>query len=85
MVTDTAEVSCRDLSWVLPELAMGGRLRVDEAEYLAKQLGIRRVVDLRVDDKDDETALRRHGIELLHLEELAAIAYRHLITGSASS
>jgi hypothetical protein len=56
-----------DLDWVTPLLAIGGSFPVEAAEHLARELGVRHVVDLRVEDRDDEVALRRHGIELLHL------------------
>ena len=60
-------IAALDLSWVLPNLAVGGRLPVEAAEHLSRKLGIRRVVDLRVEDRDDEQLLEEHGIELLHL------------------
>ncbi len=56
-----------DLDWVTPQLAMGGRFPIHAAEHLARKLGVRHVVDLRVEDCDDEEVLREHGIELLHL------------------
>jgi hypothetical protein len=59
-----------DLSWITPMLAMGGRLGSTDAEQLARSLGIRRVVDVRLEECDDERVLRRHGIELLHLPTL---------------
>jgi protein-tyrosine phosphatase len=34
---------------------------------LARELAIRAVVDLRSEDRDDESILRQHGIRLLHL------------------
>ncbi|MFP2908624.1 dual specificity protein phosphatase family protein [Pyxidicoccus sp. 3LFB2] len=64
-----------NLDWVLPSLAVGGRFPLDAAEHLAKKLGIRHVVDVRVEACDDEAVLREHGITLLHLptEDMRAI------------
>jgi rhodanese-related sulfurtransferase len=64
-----------NLDWVLPSLAVGGRFPIEAAEHLAKKLGIRHVVDVRVETCDDEEVLREHGITLLHLptEDLRAI------------
>jgi predicted protein tyrosine phosphatase len=56
-----------NLDWVTPMLAVGGRFPIEAAEHLAMRLGIRHVVDLRVEDCDDEHLLREHGITLLHL------------------
>lgn len=56
-----------DLSWVTAQLAVGGRFPLEAAEHLARELGVRHVVDLRVEACDDEEVLREHGIELLHL------------------
>ncbi|WP_164011716.1 protein-tyrosine phosphatase family protein [Pyxidicoccus trucidator] len=64
-----------NLDWVLPSLAVGGRFPIEAAEHLAKKLGIRHVVDVRVEARDDEQVLREHGITLLHLptEDMRAI------------
>jgi Dual specificity phosphatase, catalytic domain len=56
-----------DLDWVTPHLAVGGRFPIDAAEHLARKLGVRHVVDLRVEACDDDKVLREQGIELLHL------------------
>ncbi len=56
-----------NLDWVTPLLAVGGRFPTEAAEHLASRLGIRHVVDLRVEECDDEHLLREHGITLLHL------------------
>ncbi|QSQ20933.1 dual specificity protein phosphatase family protein [Pyxidicoccus parkwayensis] len=56
-----------NLDWVLPSLAVGGRFPIEAAEHLARKLGIRYVVDVRVEERDDEHVLREHGITLLHL------------------
>jgi protein-tyrosine phosphatase len=56
-----------DLSWVTPQLAVGGSFSMDEAAALARELGIARVVDLRDECCDDEEELRRHGVLLLKL------------------
>ncbi len=63
------DVSYRDLdlSWVTTQLALGGCLPLEAAAHLARRLGIRNVVDLRIEQKDDEAVLRAHGISFLHL------------------
>jgi hypothetical protein len=56
-----------DFDWVLPSLAIGGRLSPPGAEVLTARFGIRRVVDLRDEEEDDLELLTRHGVELLRL------------------
>lgn len=63
-----------NLSWIAPQLAVGGCFPAERAEDLARALGISHVVDLRVEERDDEEVLRRAGIELLHLPTLDGCA-----------
>jgi len=56
-----------DISWVMPNLAMGGRFATDAIGHLVYGLGIRNVVDVRSEDMDDERLLRQHTATLLHL------------------
>lgn len=72
-----------NLDWVTPQLAVGGRFPTEAAEHLASQLGIRFVVDVRVEDRDDEHVLREHGITLLHLptHDLRAVSSEMLRDG----
>ncbi len=56
-----------DLTWVTPQLAIGGRFPMEAAAHLAQALGIGCVVDMRLEDCDDERVLGAHGISLLHL------------------
>src|SRR5215475_2348174 len=56
-----------NLSWVTPNLAVGGRMAPEAAEILAQRCGIRRVVDLREEDCDDVELLRGHGVAHLYL------------------
>ncbi|WP_426756514.1 protein-tyrosine phosphatase family protein [Myxococcus sp. Y35] len=74
-----------NLDWVLPSLAVGGRFPIDTAEHLAGKLGIRYVVDVRVEACDDAQVLREHGITLLHLptEDLRALRGDRLDEGVA--
>jgi protein-tyrosine phosphatase len=64
-----------NFNWVAPLLAVGGCFPIEAAEHLAVRLGIRHVVDLRVEECDDEHLLREHGITLLHLptEDMRAV------------
>jgi len=67
--------SALDFDWVTPTLAVGAGFAPSDAAPLAREHGIRHVVDLRVEACDDVHVLRRHGIELLHLptEDVCAI------------
>lgn len=56
-----------NLSWITDGLAVGGSFPSGRAEHLAETLGIRAVVDLRSETRDDEAVLTRHGITFLHL------------------
>lgn len=55
-----------DLSWITDHLAVGGAFDPDAVGRLAR-LGIRAVVDVRLEASDDPHLLGRHGIALLHL------------------
>lgn len=55
-----------NMSWVTPQLAVGGRILEADIPRLAKA-GVTRVVDTRSEHKDDAAALGRYGIELLYL------------------
>jgi protein-tyrosine phosphatase len=74
-----------NMNWVTPELAVGGHFPLEAAEHLARQLGIRHVVDVRVELRDDEHVLREHGITLLHLPtvDMRAISQPMLREGVA--
>lgn len=56
-----------NLSWITDRLAVGGRFPTERAQILAGELGIRAIVDLRSEERDDERILVHHGIALLHL------------------
>jgi protein tyrosine phosphatase (PTP) superfamily phosphohydrolase (DUF442 family) len=55
-----------NLSWITPQLAVGGRIHQDDIGRLAA-IGVTGVVDTRAEHRDDEAALARHGIKLLYL------------------
>lgn len=55
-----------NLSWITPQLAVGGRIHPDDIPRLAA-MGVTRVVDTRSEHHDDEAALAAHGIQLLYL------------------
>lgn len=55
-----------DFSWIEPTLAVGGRIRPIDIPRLSAA-GIKYVVDVRLEHRDDEGVLNRHGIELLYL------------------
>ena len=72
-----------DLHFVAPGLAVGARFPMEAAARLAREHGITRVVDVRVEACDDAAVLRTHGIELLHLptEDTRAISQEKLRLG----
>jgi predicted protein tyrosine phosphatase len=74
-----------DLHFVAPGLAVGARFPMEAAARLARDHGISRVVDVRVEDCDDEAVLRLHGIRLLHLptDDTRAISQERLRHGVA--
>ncbi len=72
-----------DLHFVTPELAVGASFPMEAAALLAREHGIGRVVDVRLEARDDEALLEVHGIRLLHLptEDCCAISARHIRHG----
>src|SRR4051794_18385440 len=55
-----------NLSRITHQLVVGGSIPVRAYSRL-KAMGVTAVIDLREEAKDDEVALKRLGIELLHL------------------
>jgi protein-tyrosine phosphatase len=74
-----------DLHFVTPGLAVGSCFTAEAAAELAREHGISRVVDVRLEACDDEAVLRTHGITLLHLptEDTRAISQARLRDGVA--
>ncbi|RKH39284.1 protein phosphatase [Corallococcus interemptor] len=74
-----------NLDWVTPLLAVGGSYPMEAAAHLAQKLGVRHVVDVRVECQDDEHVLREHGITFLHLPtvDMRAIQLRMIHDGVA--
>jgi len=72
-----------NFDWITDSLAVGGRFPPEQTGSLARDHGIRAVVDLRGEDADDEVLLRRHGIALLHLptEDMCGVDAAHLDAG----
>lgn len=56
-----------NLSWVQPDLAVGGSFPVEQAACLAREHGVGAVVDLRSEACDDAEALSACGLRFLHL------------------
>lgn len=56
-----------NLTWITDHLAVGGRFPPERIQHLAESLRICAVIDMRSEDRDDETILTRHGIAFLHL------------------
>jgi len=56
-----------DISWLTEQLAVGGCFPMEKAAALAKDHGVRAVIDLRQEDCDDDRLLRAAGLDFLHL------------------
>ena len=56
-----------DLHWLTDSLAVGGCFPMERAMHLAQTHGIRAIVDLRSEDRDDQQSLTAAGIDFLHL------------------
>lgn len=89
-----AEAWAPNLTFITDDLAVGGAFPSRHAGRLARDLGIRAVIDLRAEACDDEVVLRSHGLTFLHLPTLdhhavalpmlrdgVAFANRHLERG----
>ena len=74
-----------NFSWITQQLAVGGSFPSERAQELASSHGIRAVVDLREEARDDEALLQRHGITLLHLptEDMCGVDAAQLDHGVA--
>src|SRR5581483_6768376 len=55
-----------NFSWITDDLAVGGAFRTGDIPKM-RRMGVDAVVDCRLEDSDDEKALRRQGIEFLRL------------------
>lgn len=64
---DGPDVWQPNLTWIIPDLAVGGRLPPERVAHLAGPLAVGAVIDLRSEDRDDAAHLARHGIRFLHL------------------
>jgi hypothetical protein len=56
-----------NLSWIVPDLAVGGSFPAERAAALASDHGVSAIIDLRSEACDDVRALDRCGISFLHL------------------
>ena len=74
-----------NLSWVTPELAVGGALPADGAARLAHEHGIGAVIDVRSEACDDRAEMAAAGLRFLHLptEDHAAVTQAMLDRGVA--
>ena len=72
-----------DFHWLTDDVAIGGRFPRERAADLAGRHGIRAVVDLREEERDDEVLLAAAGIALLHLPtpDLDPASQEHLEAG----
>jgi hypothetical protein len=74
-----------NLSWLTSHLAVGGSFPAERADYLARNLGIAAIIDLRAECCDDEAVLRREGLTFLRLptEDMCAVSQPMLSEGAA--
>ena len=74
-----------NLTWITPDLAIGGRLSDAEALRLAEDEGVGAVVDLRSEAVDERATLAAQGVAFLHLptDDHAAITAAMLDAGVA--
>ena len=74
-----------NLSWVLPDLAVGGAFPPGMARRLAEAHGVAAVIDVRVEARDDPEELAACGVEFLHLptEDLCGVSQPMLDEGVA--
>lgn len=63
-----------DFHWLTEQLAVGACFPVEHSRALAEEHGIRAVIDLREEDRDDEELLRSAGIDFLHLPTIDQMA-----------
>ncbi len=74
-----------NLSWLLPDLAVGGSFPAERAAELASRHGVGAVIDVRAERCDDAGQLGACGIRFLHLptEDLAGVSQPMLDDGVA--
>ena len=72
-----------DLSWIAPDLAVGGRFPVGRAADLARRHGVGAVIDVRVEAGDVVEERAACGLEFLHLptEDLQGVSQPMLDEG----
>ncbi|MBV9020308.1 MAG: dual specificity protein phosphatase family protein [Ktedonobacteraceae bacterium] len=72
------------MSWITTSLAIGGRIHPEDIKALGRQ-GVTHVVDTRSEYCDDEEALAREHIELLHLPtpDTYPLSLEQLMQGAA--
>jgi protein-tyrosine phosphatase len=73
-----------NMSWVTEHLAVGGRVRPDDIQELAR-VGVTHVVDTRSEYSDDADALAKENIGLLYLPtpDTYPLSVEQLLEGSA--
>lgn len=74
-----------NFDWVTEDLAVGGGFARSAVESLARDHAVGAVVDLREEDRDDESLLLSHGMVFLHLPtpDVCAVSDNHLEDGVA--
>jgi hypothetical protein len=56
-----------NLSWIVPDLAVGGSFPAGRAACLARDHGVGAIIDVRSEQCDDAMELRACGLRFLHL------------------
>ena len=72
-----------DFHWLTEHVAVGGCFPMERARELARDHGVRAVVDLRSEYRDDRVRLKEAGIDFLHLPtpDLEPATCEHLEAG----
>jgi hypothetical protein len=74
-----------NLSWIAPDLAVGGSFPAGRAARLAAEHGVGAVIDVRAEDCDDPEELAACGLRFLHLptEDMVGVSQPMLDRGVA--
>jgi protein-tyrosine phosphatase len=72
-----------NMSWITPQLAVGGRIHAEDIKELA-EAGVTHVVDTRSEYSDDAGALAKEHIELLYLptDDMRPLTIEQMLQGA---
>jgi hypothetical protein len=72
-----------NLSWILPDLALGGSFPCQYTSVLVEHYGLRAIIDVRSEYCDDADIMRSCGVRFLHLPtpDMARVSQEMLDSG----